>query len=183
MGTELDSVLGELTQLLEKTGGTSRVRDGRVVPSVVYDLRYRVIVVSCVFERFARPMTVLPGRRWMRSDKLKFLQFVAIRPWLTSVVREWSEARRDAQRSMLTSDRLRRGFLADTTHDRLVDFLVAASVFTRHPNGTHVMEGRPGNLLDMLAGEVDEQNLFGSERAALADLRTITITTDMLEGW
>lgn len=183
MGTELDSALGELSRLLEKTGATSRVREGRIVPSVVYDLRYRVVVVSCVFERFAKPMTGVPSRRWLRSDKLKFLQFVAIRPWLTSVVSEWSKARGDAQWSMLTSDRLRRGFLADTTHDRVLDFLVAASVFSRHPNGKHVMDGRSGGLIDRLVEEVSQQDLFASERAALAELEAITVTTEMLEGW
>ena len=119
----------------------------------------------------------------MRSDKLKFLQFIAIRPWLTSVVGEWSKTRGNAQQSMLTSDRLRRGFLADTTQERVLDFLVAASVLSRHPNGTHVVNGRSGGLIDGLAAEVARQGLFASERAALVELEAITITTEMLEGW
>jgi hypothetical protein len=174
--------LDRLALLLRKSGATPVVREGRVVPSVVYDFHYRVAVTACAFTRHARAHPGMPSMISMRSDKLKFLQFIAVRPWLVTSVREWSQAKGDAQRSMLTSDRLRKGFIGDTMHDRVVDYLVAAGVLARLANGTHLTAGGFADSLQRLTADIANKELFVSERTALDELANITITNDMLEG-
>jgi hypothetical protein len=182
MENEVMTAVDALARLLAGSGATSRVNKGRVSRSIVYDLRYRTAVVSCAFLLHAKRAPGLSDLR-LRADKLKFLQFVALRPWLISTVRQWSDDRGDAQRSMLNSDRLRRGFLSDTMHDRVIDYLVAARVFVRHRNGEHLSLGPMRDLADAVSAQVSGAGLFAAERAALVELQSIAITNDMLEGW
>ncbi len=179
MAPDRTAALSELALLLQNSGATPVVRRGRVVPSVVYDLRYRVAITACAFTRHARPHPGMSKAISIRSDKLKFLQFIAIRPWLVGPVREWSRAKGDAQRSMWTSDRLKRGFIGDTMHDHIVDYLVAAGLLARMANGTHLTGGA---ALQNLTADIVREDLFVSERVALDELSEITVTNEMLEG-
>src|SRR5690606_4111004 len=94
-----------------------------LAPSAIYDLQYRLTVVACAFVRHAR--TDVLGNLRMQAARLKLYQFVACRPRLLPVVKEWSKHRSDAQLSMLSSQALRRGFLSDQMHDDVIAFLVA----------------------------------------------------------
>ncbi len=112
-----------LSDLLAGTSAAPYANPQRIAPSTFYDLQYRMFVISAclsiggklegVFQRLAGP-------------KMRLLQFIAMRPWLLCVVEEWSASRKDAQRSLQSSQSLRRGFLSDGMHDNVVDYLVAS---------------------------------------------------------
>ena len=167
-----------LGDLLHSAKATPVIRENRVAPSTVYDLDYRVMVTACAFHLHAKPYA--DGRR-IRTPKLKLLQFVAIRPWLLPVVEEWSHARHDAQVSMLTSQRLRRGFLGDRMHESVLELLIAKNVVVRQPS--HVRAGTYASVIEELYSEAVTSNLFTAERQALDALEHIAVTEQMLEGW
>ena len=176
--SEAMNALRLLGDLLQSAKATPVIRENRVAPSTVYDLDYRIMVTACAFHLHAKPYA--DGRR-IRTPKLKLLQFVAIRPWLLPVVEEWSRARRDAQVSMLTSQRLRRGFLGDRMHESVLELLVAKSVLVRQPS--HVRAGIHISQIEELYREAVASNLFTAERQVLAALEHIAVTEQMLEGW
>ena len=104
-----------------------------------------------------------------------------MRPWLVSVIREWSLSRHDAQRSLASQEGIRRGFISDATHDAVVDFLVAAGALRREE--LYVVPGTNASVMFDLYSEAVERTLFDVELAALGHLKSIVITNAMLEGW
>lgn len=149
----------------------------RLAPSTIYDLRYRISVIAATFEIHAKPYGVTQRR--IPAGKLKLLQFIACRPWLINMVREWSAAQHDAQFA-ISSYRLRRGFLGDQMHDDVVELLVARGVLVRM--NAHIVSADTQLLTNLYATAVDN-DLFGAERHVLQELRDIQITNAMLEGW
>jgi hypothetical protein len=169
-----------LAAMLEASGARPEVTPERLAPSTVYDLEYRARIIAMAFQIHAAPdkystMPRVQGRR------LKLLQFVAIRPWLVSVIREWSMSRHDAQRSLNSEEGLRRGFIGDRLHEDVVDFLVAAGALRRQE--LFVTPGTDAAIISNLYSEVLGLSLFQSEFAALRELQKIRITNEMLEGW
>jgi hypothetical protein len=151
----------------------------RLAPSAIYDLEYRMSVIAAAFEIHAKPYGVA-GQRRVAAVRLKLLQFVACRPWLTAMMREWSGAQHDAQLAMASSQRLRRGFLGDQMHEDVMEFLVARGVFVRI--GSHIVSGNMSFLTDLYSASV-ERGLFPAERRVLHELLDVQITNAMLEGW
>jgi hypothetical protein len=151
----------------------------RLAPSAIYDLQYRMAVFASAFEIHAKPYAF--GQRRIHSARLKLLQFIACRPWLVGMVRKWSEARYDAQLSLATSQRLRRGFLSDQMHEDVVAFLVARGVLDR--SGAHLITSAHGDFLTRLHLTNIKEDLFSVERTVLKDLLAVQITNPMLEGW
>ena len=176
--SEALNALHLLGELLQSVKATPVIRENRVAPSTVYDLDYRIMVTACAFHLHAKPY--VDGRR-IRTPKLKLLQFVAIRPWLLPVVEEWSHARRDAQISMLTSQRLRRGFLGDRMHESVLELLIAKNVLVRQPS--HVRAGIHVSQIEQLYAEAIAKDLFAAERQLLGALEHVAVTEQMLEGW
>lgn len=167
--------LRALAELLRGSGAQPVVSEERSAPSTIYDLQYRLAVTACAFELHAK--ADLFNMRRIPSAKLKFLQFIAIRPWLLPVVREWSDSQGES--SLLTSQHLRRGFLGDAMHDDVIDFLAARDVLTRV--GSHVVSGRSVYLLTNVFVASVQQNLFASEREVLQEFFGIKLTNSMLE--
>jgi hypothetical protein len=168
-----------LTGLLRGAGAEAVLVPERVAPSTVYDLQYRLVVNAYAFEQHAK--LYLSGPRRVQSAKQKLVQFVAMRPWLVSVVRDWSKTQHVPQLSMAVSQRLRRGFLGDEMHESVVAFLVAAGAL-RH-DGAHLSAGDNSHILgDWVTAAIDAE-LFVAERAAIDALGDIKITNAMLEGW
>jgi len=175
------SPLGRLAGLLEASGAKPDLTANRgLAPSTVYDLDYRVFIVAIAFQTHAAPDKYSIRPR-IQSRRLKLLQFVAIRPWLVPVIREWSLSRRDAQRSLDSEEGLRRGFISDTLHDDVMDFLVAAGALRREES--FVMLGTNASIITELYSEALARSLFESELGALREMQGIVITNDMLEGW
>ena len=80
----------DLDVLLRGGDVVTVVNLARSAPSAIYDLQYRLTVTAFAFA--LRAKTNDAGRLWIRSAELKLVQFVAIRPWLVMVVREWASA-------------------------------------------------------------------------------------------
>jgi hypothetical protein len=151
----------------------------RLAPSAFYDLQYRIFLIAATFEVHAKPFSL--DRRRIHAARLKLLQFIACRPWLLEMLRSWSAAQGDAQLSIISSQRLQRGFLGDQMHDDVVSLLVARGILVRIE--THITSGDNFGLLTELYSMSIKQGLFSDERTALDELLDVKITNAMLEGW
>jgi hypothetical protein len=138
-----------------------------------------MLIVASAFEIHAKPYAL--DRRRIVASRLKLLQFVAFRPWLMPIIRDWSETRGYAQQSILSPHQLRRGFLGDKMHDDVVAFLVARGVFDWM--GSHLVSGVEADVLERLHLTAVEDGLFSASLRVLGEFNDITITNDMLEGW
>ena len=175
-----NSPLERLSALLAASGAQPDITPERLAPSTVYDLEYRVLIVAMSFQLHAAS-DKYSNRPRIQSRRLKLLQFIAMRPWLVSVIREWSLSRHNAQRSLDSEEGLRRGFISDTMHDDVLDFLVAAGALRREE--TFVVSGMNSSLISDLYSEALGRSLFDAELTALRQLKAIVITNEMLEGW
>lgn len=170
----------ELAALLKDSTAKPLIVTGRLAPSALYDVDYRTAVIALVFDRFAR--TIAPSKlRKISAAKLKLIQFVASRPWLLPAIKEWSEVGPHEGLAFAHSIRIRRGFLSDTAHDDIVNYLTARGILTRQD--TQVVEGDHIDTLLAVANSVVNEKLFSGELAAIEELGNITISNRMLEGW
>ena len=177
----MDRVANPLEAIGELLAGRAHpvISPERLAPSSIYDLHYRMAVVAAALELHAKASVA--GERRMLAARLKFLQFIACRPWLLDMVRHWSKAQRDAHLLLGTSQRLRYGYLGDQMHEEVIVFLVARGILEW--TGAHVKAGPYAEWLRELHAESVARGLFSAERSALTELLTIRITTAMLEGW
>ena len=171
------SAIATLSALLEESHAKPKMRIERLAPSAIYDLDYRVFVVAAAFERHAKPAPPI-GRR-IHATRLKLLQFIAIRPRLLPIIKEWSAANREEELSFTTQD-LRRGFLGDQMFDSIVAFLVARGALEWM--GTHLVEGKNAVLLSAIHKAAIDSGLFELEQQTIEELSGIKITVRMLEG-
>jgi hypothetical protein len=170
----------ELAALLKDSSARPVIVSSRLAPSALYDVEYRTAVIALVFARFAR--TIAPSTlRKISAAKLKLMQFIALRPWLLPAIREWSEVGPHEGLAFAYSVRIRRGFLSDTAHDDVVNYLSACRILTRLD--TQVVEGEKIGILLAVAKSVVDGNLFSDELAVINELDNITISNQMLEGW
>jgi hypothetical protein len=149
----------------------------RLAPSATYDLDYRLAVIALAFEQFAKPVAL--GRRRIATARLKLFQFIAQRPWLLPVIKQWGDAQQDAKQSLLAPQRLRRGYVDDRMFNDMIDFLVARGSLVRsesHLTETGTQFSREVNT------RAHNEGLFQSERATLEALKFVTLTKAMLEG-
>ena len=167
-----------LSELLIGTSAAPYVNPERIAPSTVYDLQYRMFVVAACLRVSGK---VEGAFRKISANKLRLLQFVAMRPWLLDVVREWSASRKDRQRSLQSSQSLRRGFLSDGMHDNLIDYLVATGCLFKQKG--QIAEPISSMILSDLFDASEKDGLFTTETDAIRELDEIVITNDMLEGW
>lgn len=174
MSTELHA----LSELLSNSAASPKIRPERIAPSAYYDLQYRSAIIAAAVHISGKTDGAM---RKISSARLRLLQFVAMRPWLFSTVREWSATRNDRQRSLQSVQSLRRGFLNDSMYDAVIDYLVAAGYILKQKG--HLASPMPGGKLAELFLELETNNLFEAERATLLSLNEVVITNDMLEGW
>ena len=167
-----------LSELLAGTSAAPYVHPERIAPSTVYDLQYRMFVVAACLRVSGK---VEGAFRKISANKLRLLQFVAMRPWLLDVVREWSASRKDRQRSLQSSQSLRRGFLSDGMHDNIIDYLVATGCLFKQKG--QIAEPISSIILSDLFDKSEQDGLFTTETDAIRELNEIVITNDMLEGW
>jgi hypothetical protein len=153
----------------------------RLAPSAIYDVEYRTAIVSLVFGRFAKPAPLMPNQRRIASARLKLLQFVTLRPWLLPALRQWSNAGKQTGFAFGHAMRIRRGFLSDTAHDDVINYLIACGQLNRFE--TQIVSGAHGDALKKVADAITEHDFFRSERRVIDQLAEISITNEMLEGW
>ena len=170
----------ELAEMLQQSRATPVVVPSRVAPSAIYDVEYRTAVIALVFQMFSKPYGGA-GHRRISYARLKLLQFVVMRPWLLAAVKEWSAAGNQESLALAQSVRIRRGFLSDTAHDDIMNYLIAADVFFRHEN--HVLAGQNGKVLAETVTFIKRNDLFSGERKVIDELGHVKVTNEMLEGW
>ena len=177
----MDKPINPLQAIGELLAGRAQpvIAPERLAPSAIYDLQYRMAVIASAFEIHAKPYAF--SQRRIHAARLKLLQFIACRPWLLGMLRRWGEAQHDAQLSMATSQRLRRGFLGDQMHEDVVAFLLARGMLIW--SGSHIAAGPGADWLRQLHSANIEHGLFSVERDALEKMLNIRITNAMLEGW
>ena len=177
----MDKIPQPLQALGELLGGRAQpvFAPERLAPSATYDLQYRIAVIASAFQLHAKPDRFSQQR--IHAARLKLLQFISCRPWLLGMVRSWSKSQHDAQLSIVTSQRLRRGFLGDQMHEHVVTFLVARGILNW--SGSHISAGPDVGWLGQLHSANLQHNFFPVERGVLEELRSIRITNTMLEGW
>jgi hypothetical protein len=174
----MDASQNPLRLLAELLSGRAKpvINPERFAPSATYDLAYRMAITSLTFRIHAKANGENSTR--IAADRLKLYQFLAQRPWLVPTIKSWAESRKDAQLSMLSSDRLRRGYLGDVNHDNVVSYMIARGILKW--NGNFLEEGNNSQYIEIIYSEAIERKLFASELAALDSLRSIRITNEML---
>ena len=167
-----------LAELLAGVHATPVIQSRRLAPSTFYDVDYRLAIVACAFDMHSKEWCGKARR--ISAARLRLLQFIATRPRLLPVIQEWSAAGRESQRHLLAPHSLRRGFLGDRTHDKVVSYLTAHNAIGRE-KGYLVESARTSVLSDLAAG-IKTADLFKEERRVLDELSSTTLTLKMLEG-
>jgi hypothetical protein len=173
MPNDVDAVQ-ELAALLREAGASPRVRPERIVRSTLYDLDYHVALIACVFFIIAYD----EGARHMVAHWLKIVQFIAVRPTLLPDFQIWASSRR--HQDLDTWQKMPRGYLGDSTHDRTVELLVTGGVLVRE--GDELAPGSRFHDLQRIYQEVVARNLLRSERATLVELSRCRVNKTLLKG-
>jgi hypothetical protein len=163
-----------LVELLSEAGLRLKVATQAVPRSPLYDLDYRVCVVALAFS--ATKERSKDSRR-VQDNWLKLVQFVATRPGILPAVKEWVRDRKGYDQS---SQRLRRGFLGDTTYDSVVGLLIACGVFVRDKD--ELLSGPHSSFVRDLTAELAAKNLLATERSTIAALAELKPNKTMLAG-
>ena len=170
----MPDVFEELAQVLGRAGASLTVSPAVRRP-VLYDLDYRTVVVGLVFRAAARPKKN-GGERQLHSTWLKLLQFIATRPGLLTDFGRWVDERGTHTRS---SQRLRRGFLSDTTFDYVLQILVASGQL-RRVGDADIAPGRRFGDLDEWCRRAIAAGLFETERNVIAEMAAVKPNLSML---
>lgn len=170
----------ELVSLLENGFAKPILVPSRLAPSAIYDMQYRTAVIALVWSRFSKAFGAAEHRR-ISSSRLKLLQFIALRSWLLPSIKEWSKGVGQSSFAFAHSMRIRRGFLSDTAHDDVINYLAACGIFLRQES--HLVSGTNSKILDEITESIEEQGFFATELNTIRELSDIRITNEMLEGW
>jgi len=171
MATAERDFVDELAQILASAGALAKITPSRLARSTLYDLHYHVAIVACAMRQHGEGVNKQILAPW-----LKLLQFVAARPTLVDPLVRYAAVKRRSTREFW--EQLPRGYLGDTTHEGVVDLLVASDVL-QNADGT-VQAGSRYTLLDVLASHIETDGLFRAEREILAQLRQVKITKVLL---
>lgn len=175
MHSETDPVR-ELAALLREVGASARVRPERIARSTLYDLDYHVALISCVFMIVAGHGTASAPR--VVAHWLKILQFVAVRPSLLPGFQIWATTRRHQE--LDTWQKMPRGYLGDSTHDRTVELLIAGGVLVREEDA--LVAGNRFADLERIYSELVGSDLLRSERETLKVLASVPVNKTLLKG-
>lgn len=169
----MPDVFDELGQALANAGASLKVSRAPRRP-VLYDLDYRAVVVGFVFRATAQTKKAAVPQ--VHATWVKLLQFIATRPDLLTDFEEWVKERGKHSR---TSQRLRRGFLSDTTFDYVLQILVASGQL-RRVGDADLVAGRRFRDLDSWCTRSIEAGLFELERAVISEMATVRPNITML---
>ena len=174
MSDETD-VLQELVAVLREVGANPWVKPERIARSTLYDLDYHVALIACVF--CVSNIDEHPPQRYL-AHWLKILQFVSVRPGLLSDFLVWANTRR--RQDLDTWQRMPRGYLGDTTHDRTVELLIAGGVLKR--DGEEIVAGDRFDDLKQIFEDLVARDLLRSEREVLLKLSKTKVNKTLLRG-
>ncbi len=114
----------------------------------------------------------------MVAHWLKILQFIAMRPSLLADFQLWAGTRR--RQDLDTWQKMPRGYLGDTTHDRTVELLVASGILERE--GDELIAGSHFAKLRQVFEDLVMRDLLRSERATLLELAHARVNKTLLKG-
>lgn len=157
--TSTGDALDMLASVLASGGVHVQLRPERISSSVIHDATYHMALLSYTFVSYARQKN---GRRSIVAAHLKLLQFVAARPELADDLDRWLQGQRKRQIRIEDWPRLPRGYLLDTTHDALLDYLEVLSCLRRIEDD--VVDDLDPSLVDDLATMIQARDLFIAER-------------------
>lgn len=166
----------ELAAMLQEVGASARVRPERIVRSALYDLDYHVALIACVF--FSTADDEAPRSHRVVAHWLKILQFIAVRPSLLPNFQIWASTRR--HQDLDTWQRMPRGYLGDSTHERTVELMVACGMLARE--GDELVAGSRFADLRRIYDDLVVGNLLSSERATLLELSQTRVNKTLLQG-
>ena len=169
-----------ISQLAELLGGHAKpvIRPQRLAPATIYDIDYRMAVNALTIKRHGIPTD--EGDLRIDSARLKLFQFVAQRPNMLPAMRMWAKDKQVSGLLRDSSQRLRRGYLGDSTHDQVTEFMIACRVL--RAEGRHFVTEKTSQYIANIVSTAEAQNLFFSERSALEELAKLRVTNAMLEG-
>jgi hypothetical protein len=154
------------------------IRPQRLSPSPIYDLDYRMAVLALVIRIHAT--SAGDGLQRIDSARLKLLQFVAQRPVLMPEVARWASKGASKDSLLGSSQRLRRGYMGDSTYDHVVDFMTAYGIVRW--DGKYLTSASSNSYISSVFEASENSGMFASERAVLLELKGLRITNAMLEG-
>jgi len=168
-------IFSQLGDLLSAANAHISIAPKVPTRSTIYDLDYRLSILACASQTLST--ADLLGRRKVLANWLKLAQFTAMRPALLSHFLEWID---DRKTPTLASQRWRRGFVGDRTHDSVVDFLSAEGVLQR--DGDLLVSGPRYSMLLELEAAVRARDVFQNERFVLAKFAELRPIKAMLSG-
>lgn len=175
MLSETDPVR-ELALELKEAGASARVRVDRIARSTLYDMDYHIALIACVF--FSAHETGTTSSHCVVAQWMKVLQFIAVRPSLLPDFKIWATSRR--HQDLEAWQKMPRGYLGDSTHDRTVELLVAGGVLARQHDA--LVAGSRFADLRQLYNSLVSRDLLQSERATLLELSHIRVNKTLLKG-
>jgi hypothetical protein len=154
------------------------IRPQRLALSPIYDLDYRMAVIALAFAIHSTKTS--EGEHRIDTSRLKLLQFVAQRPSLLPAMNQWASSKKTSTLLRGSSQRLRRGYMGDSTYDQVVEYMIACGIL--RPEGQYLALGRNGSYVDSIRLASEKESMFTQERFTLAELLRMRVTVAMLEG-
>jgi len=169
-----------ISQLAELLGGHARpvIRPQRLTPATIYDIDYRMAVVALTIH--VHGVKTEEGELRIDSARLKLFQFIAQRPNMLHTMKNWVRSKHSSGLLSDSSQRLRRGYLGDSTYDQVVEYMIACKIL--RADGRNFISERASRYISEVTVVAEEQGMFISERAALQELTRLRVTIAMLEG-
>ena len=168
------------SQLAELLGGHARpvIRPQRLAPATIYDLDYRMAVIALTIWKLGTETD--EGDLKIDSARLKLFQFVAQRPTMLPAMGEWAKSKHASGLLRDSSQRLRRGYLGDSTHDQVIEYMIACK--SLRAEGRNFIAKKSDKYIGGIVAEAESQEMFVTERLALQELGALRVTNTMMEG-
>ena len=112
--------------------------------------------------------------------RLKLLQFIAQRPNMVAAMREWARSKHPSGLLRDSPQRLRRGYIGDSTHDQVVEYMIACGIL--RAEGRYLLSRKDSTYIDEVYRAAVNDTMFESERTVLEELSHLRFTNAMLEG-
>jgi hypothetical protein len=169
-----------VSQLVELLGGHAKpiIRPQRLAPATIYDIDYRMAVVALTIQKHGTKTD--DGELRIDAARLKLFQFIAQRPNMLPAMRDWAKSKHVSGLLRDSSQRLRRGYLGDSTHDQVVEYMVACKIL--RIEGRNFISDKSSQYIAAIVSVSESENMFATERSALQELAGFRVTNAMLEG-